>query len=392
MLSNTAAVRLIAGREIGTRIRSRAFRITTVVMLVVVVGFPVILKLIGGDSSRDVGFTPSAAPLAPALVATAGALGRKVQPRTVDQAAGEAMLRHDELDALVTGTPGQFTVVVRKNLAPELRNALQVLARQLVLNQQITRVGANPATVSTAVDAARVDVSALEPSKPYQTERLVLGLIAGILIYLTLVVYGQAVAQGVVEEKTSRVVELLLSTIRPWQLMLGKVVGIGLLGLVQMALVTVIGVVVSRALGVFDFPVSIAAGASLWALLWFLLGYTMYALVFAGLGALVSRQEDVGPVVMPAMMLIVVPYVLGSSILPRDPDNALVEWLSLVPFFSPTLMSMRAATGVPAWQGVLSVVLSLALIAGLVWLAGRIYRNAVLRTGSRVALREALHG
>jgi ABC-2 type transport system permease protein len=112
--------------------------------------------------------------------------------------------------------------------------------------------------------------------------------------------------------------------------------------------------------------------------------------MFASLAALVSRQEDVGGVTTPALMLIILPYVLGISILPADPDNALLALLSLVPLFSPTIMPMRIAMGVaPAWQIALATALTVGLAIVLVWLAGRIYGNAVLRMGSRIRLRDA---
>jgi ABC-2 type transport system permease protein len=113
--------------------------------------------------------------------------------------------------------------------------------------------------------------------------------------------------------------------------------------------------------------------------------------MFAGLGALVSRQEDVGGVVAPALILIILPYVLGISVLPADPDSELIRWMSIVPFFAPTLMPMRMAMGVaPTWEVVLATALTVLLIVALVWLAGRIYGNAVLRMGSRVRFRDAL--
>ena len=125
-------------------------------------------------------------------------------------------------------------------------------------------------------------------------------------------------------------------------------------------------------------------------MVWFLAGFFAYALMFAAMGSLVSRQEDAGAVVAPVMSLIIVPYVLGISILPAQPDNGLMRTLSLIPFFSPTLMPMRAALGAPAWEQWLALGLTLLCIAGLVRLAGRIYRNAVLRTGTRIKLSDAL--
>jgi ABC-2 type transport system permease protein len=123
---------------------------------------------------------------------------------------------------------------------------------------------------------------------------------------------------------------------------------------------------------------------------WYLLGDFAYALMLAAAAALVSRQEDVGSVITPALMLLIAGFVFGVTQLPDDPDGRLMQTLSMVPLFAPMLMPMRLALGgVPAWQAALSVALMLASIPALVALAGRIYRNAVMRTGARVRLAEA---
>jgi ABC-2 type transport system permease protein len=284
-----------------------------------------------------------------------------------------------------------LTAVVKKDLDPQLETALQALARQLALQQQITSLGGDPVTVEQAVGSATVDVQPMEPPFDYNGQQLALGVLAGILIYLALLVTGQMVAQGVVEEKSSRVVELLLSTIRPWQLMAGKVLGIGLVGLLQMMVIAVVGVTTALLLGTLTIDVSAAVGTVIWLLVWFGLGFFMYALVFAAAGALVSRQEEVSGVVAPVSMIIVIGYVVGISVLPSDPDNQLATVMSLIPIFAPTMMPMRLAMGgVPVWQAALSVGLVVALIPVLVWFSGRIYRNAVMRVGARVKLRDAL--
>jgi ABC-2 type transport system permease protein len=390
----SGVIGLVIGREISTRVRSKAFKITTVANLVVVIGFVVVFKLIAGAGSGDaVGFTPSAQPLAAPLVSVADAVGEEVNSSTVDQAAGEQRVRDGDLDALVTGTPDGFQVIVKQDLSSDLRNAFSVLARQITLNNEIARLGGDPAAVTAAVDSAQVDVRSLEPAREHQGARIALAIVAGVLVYIAILLYGQLVAQGVVEEKTSRIVEILLTTIRPWQLMLGKVVGIGLIGLLQLVLTAVAGIGAGLALDAFDFPTSIVTTAAVWMLVWFLLGYVTYALLFASLGALVSRQEDVGGVTAPVMMAIILPYVLASTILPSDPENGLMALLSLIPFFSPVIMPMRVVLDVaPVWQNLLALALTVALIVGLVWFAGRVYGNAVLRMGSRVKLTEALSG
>jgi ABC-2 type transport system permease protein len=390
---DVAAIRLIAGREMSVRLRSKAFRIVTLVMVIVVIGLCVVLKLLSGTSSGStVGYVPAQRAAAAELPALAAGLQQTVRMKAVpDQATGEAQVRSGDLDALLTGDPTHLTVVVKKDIDAGLRNTADLLAGQIAFDQQITRLGGNPAAVRAATRNATATVAPLEKPYPYQSQQLVLGIVAGILIYASLMLNGQAVAQGVVEEKSSRVVELLLATIRPWQLMAGKVTGIGLVGLVQILAIAVAGVVAGLATNVLTISLTAAVGTVAWLIVWYLLGFFMYAVVFAGLGALVSRQEDVGSVVAPALMFLIAGYVLGVSVLPSDPGSHLMEVLSVIPVFAPTVMPMRLAMGgVPPWEAILSIALVATLIPALIWLAARIYGNAVLRTGARVSLRQAL--
>ncbi|WP_261560371.1 ABC transporter permease, partial [Frankia tisae] len=143
--------------------------------------------------------------------------------------------------------------------------------------------------------------------------------------------------------------------------------------------------------GDLGIPAGIAVGAVASALLWYLIGFAMYALMFAAAGALVSRQEDAGGVTAPMISMIIIPYVLGISVLPSTPDSGLILALAIVPLFAPILMPMVIGIGsVAVWQVLLALALSLVWIAVLVWLAGRVYGNAVKRSGTRVPLREAL--
>ncbi|MFD8498116.1 ABC transporter permease [Amycolatopsis sp. NPDC059657] len=391
-LGPAAAVRLVASREIGVRLRSKAYRLSTIAMLVLIVGGVFVAKLIGSSGGTTVGVVGPTAPLAAPLQASAQAIGEKLETSQVaDEAAGRAKVADGSLDALLVGDATKLRVVVKKDLDGKLKNALTVLAGQVALKQEIDAQGGDAAKVQAAVATASVDVLPMEKPFDYSGEQLVLGYIAGLLIYISLMINGQIVAQGVVEEKTSRVVELLLATIRPWQLMAGKVLGIGVVGLIQMVLIGGLGVVAALAAGVLTLSVSAALGIVVWLIAWFLLGFFMYAIVFAGLGALVSRQEDVGGAVAPALTFVIAGYIVGATVLPSNPGSGFVEVLSMIPMFSPTLMPMRLAMGgVPVWEAALSVVLVLATIPALIWFAGRMYSGAVMRTGAKVKLRDAL--
>lgn len=390
-LGSWEAVRLVAGREVTTKMRSKAFIITTIATVVLLSGFALVMKLSSGGSDATVGVTQQTSALAQPLVAMSEAIGQNVDTKEVSEQAGRDQVAAGDLDALLVGDGMSVQVVVEKDLDDSLGNALNVLARQLALDQAITADGGDSDAVNAAAAEASVDVEPLEEPFPYQPEQLILGIIAGILIYMSLLLNGQMVATGVVEEKSSRVVELLLSTIRPWQLMAGKVAGIGFVGLIQMVVIGGVGLAVALGLDVLTISASAAVGTVIWLVVWYLLGFLLYSLVFAGLGALVSRQEDVGGVISPALMFVILGYVIGISILPSDPGNTFVGILSIIPLFAPTLMPMRLAMGgVPVWEAALSVALVLIFIPLLVWLAGRIYSNAVMRSGARVKLRDAL--
>ncbi|GAA1406990.1 ABC transporter permease [Oerskovia paurometabola] len=392
-MSTWGAVSLVAGREISTRIRSKAFVWTTVALLVGVVLGGFLLSLVGdqGPAVQKVGVTSEVEALGSQLTAAGEAVGTEIQVSEVSEPEGRTQLADGDLDALVTGTPESFTVVVKEELGTTLTPVFTGLAQQAALAGAISDLGGDPSAVAQEIASAAPTVETLEPTEVRDPAQIVTGMVGGILIFIALMTCGQLVAQGVVEEKTSRVVELLLATIRPWQLMAGKVLGIGAIGLIQLVVVVGGGVGTAFALGLVDASSVNLGATAAWVLVWFVIGFVMYSLALAALAALVSRQEDVGSVITPVLMLMMIPYIIGISIGPWDPENPLVVWLSYIPFCSPLLMPIRIALGtVETWEILLAVGLSLALVPVLVWLAGKIYSNAVLRTGGRVRLKDAL--
>jgi ABC-2 type transport system permease protein len=382
---------LLAGREIGTRLRSKAFRVATVVSVLILVALALIAKLAGGGPSYvDVGVTPGAASLTGALTSTAGAIHTDIRTHEVDEATGRVQVDAGTLDALLVDDTAPIQVVVKTEIDDGLQSVLQLVAQRTVLDQQVEALGGDPAKVAASISAATVTVTPLSPPKNSNGQQLILGILTSILIYMALLLNGQAVAQGVVEEKTSRVVEIILATVRPWQLMVGKVLGLGVVGLIQVAVIALSGVAAGLATGSLDLHITAAFSTILWLIVWFLLGYAAYSLAFAAVASLVSRQEEVAAVVTPVMMLLIVGYVIGISVLPSNPDSGFVAVLSMIPVFAPTLMPVRLALGVvPAWQAAVALAGMIVLIPLLLWFASRIYSNAVLRSGARVRLRDA---
>ncbi|QMU76113.1 ABC transporter permease [Streptacidiphilus sp. PB12-B1b] len=396
-LGSREAVALVAAREIRVRIRSKAYLITLVITALAAVALPIILHLVNlTPGPTKIAVVRSDTALSATLRATAAELGQKVTVSTVaDHSAGVAEVGAGTVSVLAeTGPSGSIQATVDKTLGDSTRQLLQVVDQEQVLGAQFARLGIAPADAQRALGAAsasQVQVTPLKANDPQQGQHIIIAIGAALLMYMSLMLVGQIVAQGVVEEKSSRVVELLLAAIRPWQLLAGKVIGTGLLGLLQIGVPAVLGVLVGVGTGQLSISLGSSLGTVAWALLWYVVGFAIYAMVFAALGATVSRQEDVQGLTFPAVAPLILAWVVGISVVPSDPGSTLVTWLSMLPPFAPVLMPMRIAMGVaPAWQIALSLALAVVFAVLLLRFAARIYRNSVLRSGSRVPLREAL--
>jgi ABC-2 type transport system permease protein len=389
-VTTSRVIGLVAGREFTTRVRSRSFLVSTVLILAVLAAYVVLFTFIGKQSVARIGLTGQATAMAQPLTAAAEHLGKQVQTSTVDNREdGLQRVRDGQLDVLVEGPLGAPTVDVKSTLDPVLQNVLEQLVRAQALQGVLAQAQLPPSAVAAAQNA-RINLNAVQPPDPEQGQRIALSLVTGVVLVFSIMAFGTAVAQGVVEEKSSRVVEILLATIRPWQLLFGKVLGIGVVGLIQVAIIAVVGLVLADTTNVVTLP-SVALGTILGALGWYVLGFFLYAALLAAAGSLVSRQEELQSAITPISILPTLAFVVGVNLLIPNPTNTVSTVLSLIPLFTPTLMPSRIALGVaPAWQVVLAVVLMIAAIAVVTWLAGRIYRNAVLQTGARVRVLDAL--
>lgn len=393
-LRPATAVRLVAQRELNTRLRTKSFVIGTAVILAVLAGYMLLQNTLFSDMGKTkVGLAGQTAGVSAELQAAGSKLGQEIETTTVaDAAAGREQVESGDLDAFVSGNSTNLQVLVKSDLPNELQAVLNGLTQSEVLNAKLIEAGQDPAQVLSAVDSAQVNVTAIEQQDPEHGQRLVIGLVIVFLLYMSITTYGTLVAQGIVEEKSSRVVEILLSTVRPWQLLLGKVIGLGLVGLAQLLIIAVVGLVMATSTGLLTLS-GVATSTLLWGVLWYLLGFFLYATVFAGAGSLVSRQEDAQSVLTPVTMVLVIGFVVGLNLLLQSPDGNATQILSLIPLFSPILMPGRIAAGTIApWEIIVAIVLTLAAVALFTWLGGKIYQNAVLRTGSRITLKDALRG
>jgi ABC-2 type transport system permease protein len=392
-MDSQTLIRVIAAREFVTRIRTRVFAISTVLVLIGVGAYILLQAYVFNQStttSLDVGFVGTAQSIAAAVRAEALSSGVTVtvHPYT-SEAIGKADVRSGTLNALVSGSGAGTTVFVQSTVDPTLQTALNDQTRQQVLTEYLTQQGLPPSGVIGQL-AFSVSVQELSPVNAARLEQIVIGLIVAGTLYVTLLAYGQFVAAGVIEEKSNRIVEILLATVRPWQLMLGKITGIGLVALVQVGLVAGVALVLASATKLVSIP-TLSVDVVISGVVWFVLGYLMYALLFAAAGSMVSRQEDVSSVALPVIFVLVAAWIIALTVAAPDPGSTGTTFFSFIPLFSPVIMPVRIAAGVaPFWQVAVSVVLVIATIYVLAALAGRIYRNSVLRIGGRVKLADAL--
>jgi ABC-2 type transport system permease protein len=386
-LTPSQAVWLVTRREFVSQVRSRSFVIGIVFTLV-------IFALVGGviafvdaqTEGRTLGVTAQTAELRPALEQFAQVQDVSLEIVVTDEDAGRAQVADDQLDALLAGGPGGYQLVFHDAVDSTLQPLVATAVQQQTLSSALSDAGVDPTTVAAR---SQVDTATLEPVDPNRGQQLAVAFAGTFLLFMGLQ-YAAGVASGVVEEKQSRVVELLLATIRPSQLLAGKIIGIGAAGLLTMLILGAVVGAVGAAVGLLTLP-SAAIGMFALVLIWYVIGFFLFAAVYAALGSTVSRQEELQTLIAPMIFIVIIPFVLTLNILPNDPRNPIVTVLSFVPFMSQTVMPARYAMGVaPLWEVVVSAVLAVIAIALVIRVAARIYRNSILRTGARVSLTEAL--
>ena len=388
-MSRWNAIKLVMRREIVERIREKAFLYSTGVSLLLIAGAAALPAFIGDDDGGfDVGFVGAASSEIQQAAAdpTLSAVDVVITPREYDdRAAAESALEAEEIDAAVVD--GKQLIGLQE-VPAELQAYLQEVSSRLRLLETLNEAGVPPGQIREAFNPAPLEVSALDPPEQDQDEKSGLASIGSIILFLQVFGYGYWVSMGVVEEKSSRVVEIILAKIRPAQLLAGKVIGIGLLGLMQLILIVGVGLTIAVVTGSIELP-SGTGGIIALVLVWFLLGYAFYSSLFAVSGALVSRVEELQSSTAPMSILLFASYFIGISAT-NNPDSTLATVASYLPPSAPLAMPQRAIVGeASAVEVVLSMAITLAAAAALIPIAGRLYTGGILRMGGVVKLREA---
>jgi ABC-2 type transport system permease protein len=380
--------RLVAARDFSVRLRDKGFVISTAITLTVLSVF-VLLRAFSGDDApvyRLGLLGPATSALrAPLEQATANRGAELRVTMFDDEAEAEGALSRGDVEAFLES---DRTIVGQTGVSAPLQQIVQEAVVRERIRTGLEDAGASAGEVEALLNQPSIAVRTIEPQDPNRDENAGIAFIAVLLAYGQLFGYGVWVATGVIEEKASRVVEILLSAIRPRQLLAGKIVGIGLLGIVQLAFIATFAIVLSVVTGALELP-GTAIGIALIVLAWFVLGFAFYAGLFAVSGSLVSRMEELQNAMVPINLIIFVSFFISIGAL-ENPDSPLSVAASILPFSSALAMPVRIALGsATAPQIALSVALLVAGTAALVPLSARLYSGAVLKTGTRVKLRDA---
>lgn len=424
---------LIIQREYLSRVKKKSFLVMTFLVPVLIIGMYALIAFLtvkGGDKKAEV-----------KVVDESGIFASNFKDSpSVDYSIAKEGLEVAKKEALSNGNGfvlyipaniedgGKIELFSKKKAGLSAISNMEKQMNDLLRNKQLKDAGIDPATlkqIDPDLDIDSVELSEEGEKDSSAGAAYAIGFAAAILIYISLFIYGAQVMRGVIEEKTSRIVEVVISSVKPFQLMMGKIVGVGLVGLTQFILWIVLSTTLTGAAGKillkdkFDqvkTEVSVNGTSKVdqttdtdsgpaakilnavqtlnlpyilgCFLVFFLGGYLIYSALFAAIGAAVDNETETQQFMFPITLPLLFTYIMSFSFIVNNPDSTLSFWLSIIPFTSPIAMMVRLPFGVPGWELALSMVL---LIGGFIfttWLAARIYRVGILMYGKKVNFKE----
>ena len=384
-------VALLAKREFKERATSKPFLITMAILVLVILAVGPAFNMFASDEAAAtkigrVGDGPPGVEQELENQAVVLEIDVEVHRYPNRDSAETALTDGDVAVVLADGNEIIFHTDVSSRLSALVGGAVNTTVK----TEALADLGLSDSEVATVVERVRVSVVTLEEEDVQEDAKRAAAFIGTLALYISILMFGQFVAMGTVEEKQNRVVEVILSRVRPWQVLVGKVVGIGLLGLVQLALLAGAAYFSAQMADLADIDLaSIGLPVIAAMFFWFILGYTFYAFLYAAVGSTVSRQEDLQGAMMIPIALIVPGYLL-ALVAAEDPDGLVPTIGSMLPPWAPFVMPVRIAAGAAQTWEILVAVLGTALAAAaLVRLGSRVYAGALLRIGGKVKMREA---
>ncbi|WP_419943081.1 ABC transporter permease [Candidatus Palauibacter sp.] len=429
----TPKVAAVVRREFVLRVKSKWFLLSTLGLPLLIVGLGALAAFIAVRAATDVGETRRVIAVADPAGLIGDLLIEEFVADSIDavRAAGMEELSIDEARSRLSSSsydlllmiprtagrraaemPGQAgesagrdagddetTLLALDNVPAVLEGSVRAALQRASVRARLRSVGVQSVDPGDLLSRTSFEVVNVTESGEARSQDLyrALGFAIAFMFYFVLLIYGQMIVRAILEEKQSDIVEVMVSSLRPWELMLGKIVGVGAVGIAQMAvwgfvfaLAAIYGLtggasaLAEAGIDLANLP--IPWGAIVLVLFFLVLGYLLYAGMFAGAGATISNEHDAQQAIMPITMLIILPFIAVQGVI-QSPNAGWAVVLSLVPFFSPLVMPARLfVASVPVWQWLLSLVLLGLCVLAAAWVAGRIYRVGILMKGQRANL------
>jgi len=391
-MTATRAVFEVARRDFLQRVRNKMLLITTALIVLALIGGGLLIAALAGDQrATDIGHVGTPPAALPELLDAAGEhfdLNHELHLFGSREAA-EAALVEGSVEVVIDGRTMVWAQETNALTNAMVSTALQALERQETINA----LGLSSDDVTQLLSPAQPATETLEAPDPERGVRQGTAYAGTVVLFTSIIMFGQFVLLGVLEEKSNRVAEVVLSRVRPIELLAGKVIGIGLLGLAQLLVFAATALVLVSVIDLAELPNLSEVGipAILGVVGWFVLGFAFYAVLFAAAGSLVSRQEDVQGVGWIPMIGLVPAYLL-ATLGSQNPDLAIFKVTSMLPATAPMVMPARYAAGNTAlWEVGVAILVTLASTYVVMRFAARVYRGGILQAG-RARLRDAYRG
>lgn len=413
---------LIVKREYLTRVRKKSFILTTILvpLLFVALIFGTALMAVSSSSTKKI-----------AVLDESGVFAGKFKDDddikfTYLKSGLEEAKQSKDYDGVLhipsfdQKNKNQFSIYSEEQIGLGAQNEIKNQMNDVLINERMQAAGIS----TTQLDSLQKEsitvknINGEGKSSDYE-KSIAIGYASGFLLYMFMLLYGMSVMRSVMEEKTNRIAEIIVSSVKPFQLMLGKIIGVALVGLTQfliwvvlIGIVTAVGGVALSQSGMMGSPemagqmaqqgqtpdvqniINVILGSTnwveiiVWFLFYFLGGYFLYASLFAAVGSLVNEDpQDAQQLTLPITLPIIFGFVIMSLAL-KDPNSGIAIFGSIFPLTSPIVMMARIPFGVPAWQIALSATLLILGFIGTTWMAGKIYRTGILLYGKKVTLKE----
>ena len=427
---------IIIAREFNERVRKKSFIITTLLMPILMIGMmaaPTLMMIFAKGEQKTLMVIDNSGVVAPQLESSDDVVFESVDISLEEARADDSIFGVLWIGERVVEQPSEVKLYTNSSSSMSLEESISAQIEKIIERERLKRYDIDGLEdimknleASVTMTTYRNDQS-VEGEEEQATSSVVsylVGLVLGMMLYMFLIIYGSMVMTSVIEEKGSRVLDVLVSSVSPFQLMMGKILGVAAVAVTQIAiwgvLVCGIGAAVLPAMMPEDIMQSVEAVQAgqmtlveadmdietisalslatdvtglmmmfVWLLLFLLGGFLFYSAMFAAVGSAVDSIQDANQLQTPITVPIILAIILAMSVF-NDPNSPLAFWGSVIPFTSPVVMMARIPFGIPTWQIALSLVLLYISVAGMAWVAGKIYRVGIFMHGKKPSLKELL--